>query len=408
LGPGVRLLMDDQSQGPRWRELDAIRGIAACIVVLWHFYQALSPESFPTWIRWGMERTPLYLFISGTESVLLFFLLSGFVLSLPFHRHPDHLGYRAFVVKRIARIYIPYLAALLLAVAGNAFYHGLPLNSWFTETWGKPVDWTTFFQHVLFLGNYDYYAFNTAFWSLVYEMRISLIFPALCLFVIRIGWSRSILLAIGFAISSVFLRLGGVPGQTAETFKYVSFFVVGILLAQFASRIREFVSRIPNHLRVAGILLSLLGYALGHLFPSAIKDTLILIGASGIIVAGITEPRLCQILRWPLFQFLGRISYSIYLLHGTILFLLVYLFYQRVPLTWLFLPLLAFVLAASILFYHLIERPSIKLGRQLAKRFQTREDSSRIGSTGDSFDPAGSNATILVEPGRDLNRDHVL
>jgi peptidoglycan/LPS O-acetylase OafA/YrhL len=60
-------------------------------------------------------------------------------------------------------------------------------------------------------------------------------------------------------------------------------------------------------------------------------------------------------------------SYSIYLLHGTILFILAYAFYQRVPLEWLFLPFLTCVVIASTIFYYLVEKPSIQLGRWLAK-----------------------------------------
>jgi peptidoglycan/LPS O-acetylase OafA/YrhL len=281
--------MADQNDGPRWRELDAIRGIAACIVVFWHFYQLLTPATLPVLLRLGMEGTPLYIIISGSESVMLFFLLSGFVLSLPFHRSPNRLNYRSFLVKRIARIYLPYFAALFLAVVGNAWCHGLAINSWFMETWYDPPKLTTILQHVLFIGNYNYYAFNTAFWSLVYEMRISIIFPFLCVFVIRIGWSRSILLAAAFGLSSMILRIGGIPGQTTETFKYLSFFVVGILLAQHALPIRESLSRRPKILRVTGILLSLLLYSLAHLFPGALKDSLLLIGASGIIVAKLAD-----------------------------------------------------------------------------------------------------------------------
>lgn len=394
--------MDDRNDGQRWRELDALRGIAACIVVFWHFYQSLSPETFPSWIQWGMEGTPVYIFISGTESVMLFFLLSGFVLSLPFLRDPKHLTYPSFLVKRIARIYLPYLAALFLAVLGNAFYHGLPLNPWFIETWFHPPNFTTVLQHVLFLGNYDYYAFNTAFWSLVYEMRISLIFPFLCLFVIRIGWPRAVLLAAGFGLSSVFLRFVGVAGQTTETFKYAAFFVVGILLAQYALSIRQLVARIPKAGRFGAILLSLLLYAQAHLFPGAIKDSLILIGASGIIVAGLSEPMLSRALNWPIFQFLGRISYSIYLLHGTILFILVYIFFGHVPLGWLFLPLLICVLIASTAFYYLVEKPSMQLGRRLAKALGPKKIQSQVRSTTTgTVEKVASSETALLEPNRD-------
>jgi peptidoglycan/LPS O-acetylase OafA/YrhL len=306
------------------------------------------------------------------------------------------------LVKRIARIYLPYLAALFLAVVGNAFYHGLPLNPWFIETWFHPPNFTTVLQHVLFLGNYDYYAFNTAFWSLVYEMRISLIFPFLCLFVIRIGWVRAILLAAVFGLSSVFLRFAGVAGQTTETFKYAAFFVVGILLAQYAFPIRQLAARIPKAGRFAAILLSLLLYAQAHLFPGAIKDSLILIGASGIIVAGLSEPILSRALNWPIFQFLGRISYSIYLLHGTILFILVYIFFGHVPLGWLFLPLLICVLIASTAFYYLVEKPSMQLGRRLAKALGPKKSQSQVRSTtADSVEKVSHGNTALLEPNRE-------
>ena len=368
--------MDDQNDGRRLCELDAIRGIAACIVVLDHFYLVLSPETFPAWIQWGMQRTPLHLFISGTESVMLFFILSGFVLSLPFHRSPGRLGYRSFLAKRIARIYLPYLAALFLAVLGNIWYHGLAINSYFIQTWSGPVELRTLWQHVLFLGNYNCWAFNTAFWSLVYEMRISIIFPILCLGVIRIGLARSILLAAGVAVLSVILRSAGINSGTTDTLKFVSFFIVGILLAQFTPNIRKLLSRIPIPLRLAGLLLSLLFYSLGHLFPNAAKDPMIIIGASGIIAAGLCEPEISKMLRLSLFQYLGRISYSIYLLHGTILYLLVYTLYDRVPLIWLFLPLAIGVLFFSTAFYYLVEKPSIRLGHKLAKGFRSAADFS--------------------------------
>jgi peptidoglycan/LPS O-acetylase OafA/YrhL len=394
-------MADRDGQGQRWQELDAIRGIAACIVVLWHFYQALSPEQFPSWIRGITERTPLYIVISGTESVMLFFLLSGFVLSLPFHRNPAGQPYRSFLLKRIARIYFPYAVALLVAVLGNAYYHGLNINPWFRGTWAGPVNLLTLLQHLLFLGNYDYYAFNTAFWSLVYEMRISLIFPFLCLLVIRIGWVRAIFLAIGFSILSVLLRVAGVPGQTTETFKYVDFFIVGIMLAQFAPVIRNVFSRAPRSLRLFAILSAVVFYSLGHLFPGAFKDALILVGASGILVAGFSEPAITKMLHWPVFQFLGRISYSIYLLHGTILYLLVYAFYPRIPLPWLFLPLVVGVLAASTAFYFLIEKPSIQVGRFLAKAVAPRRAITPGAKPGAALvGPTIPSETMLLDPER--------
>jgi len=65
----------------RFHELDAIRGLAALMVVFSHFVLIWQ-------IPWRDEPGFLsflrYPFITGHEAVMLFFLLSGFVLSLPY------------------------------------------------------------------------------------------------------------------------------------------------------------------------------------------------------------------------------------------------------------------------------------------------------------------------------------
>ncbi len=114
-------------------------------------------------------------------------------------------------------------------------------------------------------------------------------------------------------------------------------------------------------------LASLAVYTFAHLIPNPVEEGVVVVGACGIIFSALTEPAFSRILRLRVFQFLGRISYSIYLLHITILYLLVYLFYPRVPLPWLFLPFVVCVLAASVVFFHLVINPSIHIGRRLAK-----------------------------------------
>ena len=91
---------------PRYEELDALLGIAALSVVLWHFVCAtytIPDQSARSFIM------SLYFLVHGRAAVILFFILSGFVLSLPFLREPRP-GYAGFAVRRICRIYLPYLA----------------------------------------------------------------------------------------------------------------------------------------------------------------------------------------------------------------------------------------------------------------------------------------------------------
>jgi peptidoglycan/LPS O-acetylase OafA/YrhL len=363
--------MDQPKDGERWSELDGIRGMAACVVVIYHFY-FLIQNTVPTWIQWTLTLSPLYLFVSGLEAMLTFFLISGFVLSLPYHRRPGRLDYPGFLIRRITRIYLPYLAALILAITGNAFFHGLKVNDWFNQTWAEGINLGTVVQHVLFIGNYNYSAFNAAFWTLVFEMRISLVFPFLCILVIRLGWVRSLILALGSILLGKGLGMVGVPLQTTYTFRVVAIFIAGILLAKFLFTNRESLTKLRPIVRHGVLLISLLLYMFAHLVPNAVEEGFVILGGCGIIFSALTEPAFSRILRLPVFQFFGRLSYSIYLVHIPILYLLVYLFYQRVPLGWLFIPFVVCVLAASVVFYHLVINPSVNLGRRLAKKLGSK------------------------------------
>ncbi|MBC8152273.1 MAG: acyltransferase, partial [Bacteroidetes bacterium] len=81
----------------RIRELDALRGIAALLVVLFHF----------TMFRPQAE----YGFKYGVTGVDLFFMISGYVIFLTINRVRD---WRDFIVSRVARLYPAYWTAVLL------------------------------------------------------------------------------------------------------------------------------------------------------------------------------------------------------------------------------------------------------------------------------------------------------
>ena len=64
-------------------------------------------------------------------------------------------------------------------------------------------------------------------------------------------------------------------------------------------------------------------------------------------------------------HYLGERSYSLYLIHGTILFSLIHTLMGRVRLDVLFLFYLAITLFVTEIFYRLIERPAMLFGRRL-------------------------------------------
>src|SRR5438105_12280270 len=110
LSPSQQVSPAGASSGQRFRELDSLRGLAALIVVFHHF--------FWMWFYHQTERTDpafllFYPLIAGHESVILFFLLSGFVLSVPYLRGRSQ-PYGTFLLRRVLRIYCPYFFALVL------------------------------------------------------------------------------------------------------------------------------------------------------------------------------------------------------------------------------------------------------------------------------------------------------
>lgn len=64
----------------RFDQIDSIRGLAALSVVISH----LSLVIPNVYIVQKLKNTPLHIFWAGHEAVILFFILSGFVLALPY------------------------------------------------------------------------------------------------------------------------------------------------------------------------------------------------------------------------------------------------------------------------------------------------------------------------------------
>ncbi len=361
----------------RFSELDSLRGLAAGSVVLGHFWSGLGAQRYLE--AWN---SPLRLLIAGHDAVILFFVLSGFVLTLPYEQSKE-LSYSKFIVRRICRIYLPYLGALFLAVALNFHYHGLvTADGWTNQTWNQRPNSHLIIQHVVFLGNYNWAAFNTAFWSLVYEMRISLIFPFIAIAALR-AWNWWML---SFAICASLLsdhhsvfwlfHLGAVAIPYADTLHYMSFLILGALLAKNRELIRARYGKLPLIVVLPLFGLALLFYyhpvnipeaTARILAPRKISDWSVAIGSFITIALAFCSGPFKNLLNRRVLVYLGKISYSVYLVHGTVLYTLLYMF--RGHLEYIYLPIyLIAVLGLACIFYYLIEKPSIVLGQKLVKR----------------------------------------
>jgi peptidoglycan/LPS O-acetylase OafA/YrhL len=313
-------------------------------------------------------------------AVMLFFVLSGFVLSLPaINGRPQ--TYFTFAIRRVFRIYAPYLAALAVSVAGAYWLHGMVTASpWFHKSWSEPVDWHLVGQHLVFVGAYNTDQFDSSIWSLVHEMRISLIFPGLCWLVLRLKTRWSVAIAGGLAVIAYVLSKDSILNdwQIYDSLNFAGLFVLGIVLARERDRLGAWFlsftqfARILAGLACLWLLLlggpTLAGFAspmlgLGTLTTS---NWITAVGAGGLIIMCMNSDACRRLLHWSPIRSLGEISYSLYLWHFIVMLFCVHLLYGRMPLGAILGLILIVSLVVSWGSYRWIELPSIAAGRRIS------------------------------------------
>lgn len=384
----------------RLQELDSLRGLAALEVLFSHFF---SLALFPPWFD-VLSTTPLGVFWSGHEGVLFFFVLSGFVLTLPFleNRAPTYLGY---LTKRILRIYPPYILAAGLAMFFRELLFNGPVpgvGSWFNCSWQTPVTWKVFLDHVMMIGSFPNNNYNPVLWSLVFEMRISIVFPAL-IYLVRRNEKVSMALAALFFPGILFLfYLGGrfhffLP-YVLHTVQYAGVFIIGALLAKKRNMLVQWFVRLPHLEKWFLMALALLFYSepcwLLPLIANLNLVDLVLnnglreggeffttAGVCLIIIASLSAKKISFILTAQPFEFLGAISYSLYLYHAVCLKVIVTLLNGHLPVASLLLISFVVSVAVSALSYRYVEIPSIQLGRWVVKRYFSKPAPALVPET---------------------------
>lgn len=366
----------------RWDSLDALRGIAAFLVLLFHcaqvfpgFSKAVSPLHLASWLDpWSwLKFTPLRLLVSsGPSAVVLFFVLSGFVLSLPFMRLRKP-TYSEFAIKRLCRIYLPFAAAVLLSAALYMLVQPKPIpdtSDWFaTVLWDQPLSLNYILRNLMLSGLRPDMTLDLVMWSLVHELRISLIFPLLFMLARRWPWPvMAISLVIAVAASTVLAgqEATSIGRSLLDTARFVPMFVAGILIAGRVEPIRAGVARLSPAV-AAGLWIAALALLM---FPGPTVSNYYNFvwgaGAVTLLVMTIGSPRADRLLSIPPCVWLGRVSYSLYLIHVPLLTAAIHLAHGWLPLPLTVACVIPLALACAGLMYRLVEQPSIQLGRRLA------------------------------------------
>ncbi len=368
-------------QTQRFQTVDALRGLAALAVVFYHVQGALNRGSqswFPDPLRHLAE--------GGHFGVNVFFVLSGFVIARSVRDGSMTLAYLGrFTLRRSIRLDPPYWSAILLEVLliglGLAVFPSLatPLPSL-----AQLLAHTVYLQDILGYGH-----LIPIFWTLCYEFQFYLTFVGV--------------LVLGHLLAR---RLGRRAGTIALAMVFATLFftsiaahhgwLAGVPRGVALDRWYEFFTGVVAWWVVSGVLppVTLLAVwgANGMLarHPDSLIEVVLLVSVSSLCLLGARYPAFDQYFRARPLQFLGAISYSLYLYHASIGWRVVSLAQHfagtSLPpllgiLTWL-----AAVGAAIVvgwLGWRLIERPSMQFSRRI--KLPTRADA-----------PAGVTSPVVV------------
>ena len=322
----------------RLRGIDALRGVAALGVVLYHAVEQgkhVVPNNFLQYpvrmIQFGSSL--------GYIGVFLFFVISGFCIHLQWARakaagaEPE-IRFGAFWKRRIRRLYPPYAIALLFFLLLTATTVGLSFSRFFFYDVG---------MHLLMLHNLDpqtCYTINGVFWTLAIEEQLYLAYFLLLFIRVRWGWGLTLavclLARLAWMIFShvLWLKTGfGIPVPEAAASHWFTWALgaLGVEVMFGLTTLRGW----SRDLRLAAVLI-VIASAVSANLPLIPKDTFIhnacwfamhpcwglgffivvnrMVLAEESWVRQATLPSLVS-----LFSTLGIFSYSIYLTHELVI-----------------------------------------------------------------------------------------
>lgn len=334
-----------------------LRGVAALWVVLFHIHSlAVTGGLKLVWPE------PLYHFVFdyGRGGIGVFFVLSGCVIAQSLHgKTLDWRGFGRFAVRRSLRLDPPYFASIVLAVGVTAAISTIRYDTVDLPGIGTVAAHLFYLQELLNLEE-----ISVIYWTLTYELQFYLVYALMLVLggiLLRRGASPLVIRIPGYlALALAFYGAAVGPGWAFHGLfaNYWYAFFLGVLVQRAV---------IAGESRLLVVLLA------GVMLVTASRSEEVFntpAALTGLFLLAVGLAWRFQVARAPrVLMGLGTISYSLYLTHYPVLLLALnagFAVRDSIGVGFGVAFLLACVLAASFVFWWVIERPS----QQWAKRFK--------------------------------------
>jgi peptidoglycan/LPS O-acetylase OafA/YrhL len=333
-------------------ELQALRGVAALCVLIHHTLRVLGPVGLTAWIADTL--------LNAHAAVVVFFVLSGFVLgSSLLNRGFSRYEISRYYIRRLFRIY----PALWMSCTIGLLYFLFISNIWAPNfaTWAQihfnPNRFTVTSVILSYLGLVPF--LNPPLWTILVELVCSALLPGLMLLFVRWRWSVApALVLLAFACFAEQHSLRGV----LTNFVHFGF---GAALALYGTAWLRHRSMVWPALLTLIFFRQLQPWAYNAGLPSLVEGV-----AATFVIASIVNGAFSILLHRSL-QWLGDISYSVYLLHLPIAYTVARILDQTLisqeltDLTSVSVALitLGITLPLSAISYRFIEQPGVAAGR---------------------------------------------
>lgn len=341
-----------ENKPSRLVEVDALRGLAAVAVVLFHFTTRFK-ELF------DVNPISSIAFPYGHYGVNLFFIISGFVIFMTLERTTKSMD---FVVSRFSRLFPAYWCAIVLTFSvthllglpgkivdlGTALANMIMVHGFFRVVHVDDVYWTLEVELLFYCGMFLLY--KTKQLGSIHGALLGLLLVRLIYYFLEHHW--------GINLPWIIYRL--------LILQYLPWFALGISVFQLVNHSRTRVWHPAFRTSIFSIVVLLICESAAVAMLAVIFASTVFLAASGRL----------RFLRTGPFVWLGTISYPLYLLHENIGWsLIIRLLSMKLPMDITIILTISFVLLLASAVTKWVEQPALRWIRNQYKSKQNTKQS---------------------------------